>query len=92
MDLTSVTPEEAYQKLSQAARTADVTLVSIQLERPPMGATQRLFARLYAERSLASRLNATYPEFGIFEDAYLALDTSHQIDQKSIVNFSVSCL
>jgi hypothetical protein len=92
IDLTAVTSEEAYQKLSQAARTTGVTLVSNLHKRPPIAAIQSLFARLYADRSLASRLNATYPKRGVFKDACLAPDASPQIDQKTTIDLSVSRL
>lgn len=92
IDLTAVTAEEAYQKLSQAASTRGVALVSNLPERPPIAAIQRLFARLYADRELASRLNATYPKRGVFKDACLAPDASPQIDQKTTIDLSISRL
>jgi hypothetical protein len=92
IDLTAVTPEEAYQKLSQAARTTGVILVSNLPKRPPIAAIQRLFARLYADPLLALRLNATYPKRGVFKDACLAPDASPQIDQKTTIDLSVSRL
>lgn len=59
IDPTAVTPEEAYHRFSQAAGTTGVTLVSTLPKCPPIAAIQRLFAPLYADSSLASRLNAT---------------------------------
>ncbi|KAH5751091.1 hypothetical protein HBI16_250500 [Parastagonospora nodorum] len=92
IDLTAVTSEEAYQKLSQAARTTGVMLVSNLPRRPPVAAIQSLFARLYADRSLAARLNATYPKRGVFKDACLAPNASPQVDQKTTIDLSVSRL
>ncbi|KAF2844269.1 hypothetical protein T440DRAFT_377245, partial [Plenodomus tracheiphilus IPT5] len=84
--------EEAYQKLSQAARTTGVILVSNLPKRPPIAAIQSLFVELYADRSLASWLNATYPKRDVFKDACLAPDASPQVDQKTTIDLSVSRL
>ncbi|KAF2023336.1 Clavaminate synthase-like protein [Setomelanomma holmii] len=92
IDLTTVSSEEAYQKLSQAARTTGVALISSLPVRPPIAAIQRLFARLYADCSLASRLNATYPKRGVFKNACLAPDASLRIDQKTTIDLSISRL
>lgn len=89
IDLVAVSSEEAYEKLSQAARTTGVALISSLPVRPPIAAIQRLFARLNADPSLASRLNATYPKRGVFKDACLAPDASPQIDQKTTVDLSI---
>ncbi len=92
LDLTAVTSEQAYQKLSQAARTTGVALVSNLPERPPIAAIQRLFARLYTDPSLASRLNATYSKRGVFKTACLAPESSPNIDQKTTIDLSIGRL
>ncbi|KAI8940371.1 hypothetical protein NX059_004064 [Plenodomus lindquistii] len=92
IDLTAVTSEQAYHKLSQAARTTGVALVSNLPKRPPIAAIQKLFARLYGDPSLASRVNATYPKRGVFKSACLAPDASPQIDQKTTIDLSISRL
>ncbi|KAI2475641.1 Oxidoreductase 2OG-Fe oxygenase family [Pyrenophora tritici-repentis] len=92
IDLTVASPEEAYQRLSQAASTTGVALISSLPVRPPISAIQNLFTRLYAERSLASRLNATYPKRGVFKDACLVPDASPEIDQKTTVDLSIGRL
>jgi hypothetical protein len=92
IDLSAVSSGEAYEKLSHAARTTGVILISNLPQRPPIAAIQSLFARLYADRSLVSRLNATYPKRGVFKDACLAPDASPQVDQKTTIDLSVSRL
>lgn len=92
IDLAAETSEHAYEKLSQAATTTGVALISGLPVRTPIAAIRNLFARLYANRALASRLNATYPKRGVFKDACLAPNASPQIDQKTTIDLSIGRL
>jgi hypothetical protein len=60
--------------------------------RPPIAAIQSLFAKLYADSSLATRLNATYPKRGVFKAACLSPTASPNIDQKTTIDLSVARL
>ncbi|CAI6338006.1 unnamed protein product [Periconia digitata] len=91
-DLASVSSQEAHDKLSDAAKTTGAALVSNLPTRPPIAAIQRLFEKLYADSSLASRLNATYPKRGVFKDACLAPGASTKIDQKTTIDLSIGRL
>ncbi|KAH7093274.1 hypothetical protein FB567DRAFT_557260 [Paraphoma chrysanthemicola] len=92
IDFTSVSKEESYRVLSNAATTTGVALISALPVRPPMAAIQALFARLYADAVLVSRLNATYPKRGVFKNACLAPDASSKIDQKTTIDLSINRL
>lgn len=92
IDLSSVSSPDAYRALSKAAGTTGVALINNLPVRPPITAIQNLFARLYADPSLASRLNATYPKCGVFKASCLDPAASPKIDQKTTIDLSLKRL
>lgn len=92
INLASVSPEHAYRALAKAAGTTGIALINNLPVRPPIAAIQKLFARLYADPSLASRLNATYPTRGVFKVSCLDPASSPKIDQKTTIDLSVKRL
>ena len=92
INLGSVSPEEAYLAFSKAAGSTGVALINNLPIRPPISAIQKLFKRLYADPSLASRLNATYPKRGVFKASCLDSASSPKIDQKTTIDLSVNRL
>ena len=92
IDLSSASADEAHATLSRAASTTGAALITNLAVRPPIGAIQRLFATLYGDRTLAARLNATYPTRGVFKAACLDPESSPDIDQKTTVDLSAARL
>ena len=92
IDLASVSSEDAYCALAKAAGTTGVAFINSLPIRPPIAAIQRLFVRLYADPSLASRLNATYPKRGVFKASCLNPASSPKIDQKTTIDLSAKRL
>lgn len=82
-------PETAYDTLSKAASTTGAALLTNLPIRPPIAAIQRLFTTLYTNPALASRLNATYPQRGVFKAACLAPSANPAVDQKTTIDLSV---
>lgn len=92
IDLASIPPEDAYLALAKAAGTTGVALINSLPIRPPIAAIQKLFVRLNADPSLASRLNATYPKRGVYKASCLNPASSPKIDQKTTIDLSVKRL
>ncbi|KAF1957209.1 Clavaminate synthase-like protein [Byssothecium circinans] len=92
IDLGSVSTADAYRTLSKAAGTTGVAFITNLPVRPPIAAIRNLFTRLYADPSLASRFNATYPKRGVFKTACLGPAASPNIDQKTTIDLSITRL
>jgi hypothetical protein len=92
IDLISDSIEEAYETIASAASTTGVALITNLSLAPPITAIQRLFANLYQNPNLATRLNATYPTRGVFKAACIDPTSPPGIDQKTTIDLSVARL